>query len=66
MITYNELILVDPVGNAMLRAGNYMKHRKVVKTHQNVLVFFKGDTKQIKNIFPKIEVNTDESTDVQL
>jgi hypothetical protein len=27
------------------------KTRKVGKTHQNVLVFYKGDMKQIKNIY---------------
>jgi len=61
MPLYNELILVDPVGNLQMRVGKYMEHRKVGKTHQNVLVFFKGDPKQIKNIYPKIEI--DESTD---
>ena len=64
MVTYNELILVEMSGSAAMRASKHMGMRKVVKTHQNVLVFYKGDTKQIKNIFPKIEVNTDESTDV--
>lgn len=29
--------------------------RKVGKVHQNVLVFYKGDTKQIKNNYKAIE-----------
>lgn len=62
---YNELILVDPVGTARLRVGQYMKNRKVAKVHQNVLVFYKGDTKQIKEEFPEIEVDY-ESTDMEL
>jgi len=45
-----------------------MGNRKIGKCHQNVLVFFKGDPKQIKHIYPKLdfsELNTDdESTDV--
>ena len=61
---YNELILIDPIGNAAMRAGNQMDYRKVLKVHQNVLVFFKGDPKQIKTIYPKIEIQEDGSTDV--
>lgn len=51
---YNECILVEQAGNAAIRAGGQMKHRKVVKTHQQVLVFYKGDPRQIKNHFPEI------------
>lgn len=65
MTLYNELVLVDHVGTARLRAVKYMQHRKVVKVHQNVLVFYKGDTKQIKGIFPEIEVQADESADME-
>jgi hypothetical protein len=32
-----------------------METRKVAKMHQNVLVFYKGNTKNIQKIFPKIE-----------
>jgi hypothetical protein len=64
MPLYNELILIDPVGNLQMRVGKYMEHRKVGKTHQNVLVFFKGNTKEIKKNYPKIEIETHESTDV--
>ena len=32
-----------------------MENRKVAKTHQHLLVFFKGDPKKIKSEFPKIE-----------
>lgn len=49
---YNDIVLVAPAGTAQLRANKSMINRKVVKLHQNVLVFFKGDLKQIKNIFP--------------
>lgn len=39
---YNEAILATPIGSAMLRADNCMKNKKLVKTHQNILVFKKG------------------------
>jgi hypothetical protein len=44
---YNEAILVTPVGSLMLRAGKqFAASRKLGKTHQNVLVFVKGDGKK--------------------
>lgn len=65
MTLYNECVLVDPVGTATIRASNYMMTRKVVKVHQNVLVFYKGDTKQIKHEFPEIEVAEDDGADME-
>lgn len=45
---YNECILIDPVGTAALRAGKcFSAKRKVVKVHQNVLIFVKGNEKEI-------------------
>lgn len=60
MYLYNELILIQAVGNGALRANRYMGSRKVVKMHEQVLVFFKGDVKKIKEIYPKIEIIEDE------
>lgn len=57
MKLYNELILIESIGTLPQRVGRFMEHRKIGKCHQNVLVFYKGNTKEIKNIFPKIEVN---------
>lgn len=54
-VLYNELILVDPIGSAMLRCARYMRNRKVTKVHQNVLVFYKGNLKNIKNNYKTIE-----------
>ena len=43
---YNEAILVTPVGTLPIRAGRtFASTRKLGKTHQNVLVFVKGDGK---------------------
>lgn len=55
MLLYNELILVEMLGTAPVRANKLMEYRKAVKCHQNVLVFYKGDPKQIKKNFPKLE-----------
>lgn len=52
---YNELILINPFGTAPIRANNQMKTRKNVKVHQNVLVFYKGDTDKIKDNFDEID-----------
>jgi DNA modification methylase len=52
---YNEIILVETGASTALRAGRYMESRKVAKMHQNILVFYKGNTKNIKSNFPKIE-----------
>jgi len=62
MPLYNELILVESLGTLPQRAARYMKNRKVGKCHQNVLVFYKGNPKEIKNIYPVITVN--ESADI--
>jgi len=44
---YNEAILVTSAGSLALRAGKYFEtSRKLGKSHQNVLVFLKGDAKK--------------------
>lgn len=54
---YNEAILVTSVGSLPIRVGKqFSSGRKLGKTHQNVLVFFKGDPKRIKEDFGEIEV----------
>lgn len=46
---YNEIILKTVVGTGALRANRtFGTYRKVVKMHQNILVFVKGDEKKIK------------------
>ena len=52
---YNELILIETGASTALRASRYMESRKVAKMHQNILVFYKGDPKKIKQSFKKIE-----------
>lgn len=44
---YNEAILVTAVGSLPIRVGKQFESgRKLGKTHQNVLVFLKGDSKK--------------------
>lgn len=52
---YNDLILVEQLGTAALRVNLAFKNRTVLKTHQNVLVFYKGDKKEIQKNFPPID-----------
>ena len=54
---YNEMVLVEPIGTLPQRVGRYMTNRKIGKCHQNVLVFYKGDTSKIKNNFPKLDID---------
>lgn len=52
---YNEIILYNETGNLAITSGDYMKKaRKVGRQHQNVLVFYKGDTKHIKDKFGEV------------
>lgn len=49
---YNEMIFVENPASAALRCQRvFDSTRKVTKTHQNVLVFYKGNPKTIKSDF---------------
>ena len=53
---YNDIVLVENVGTAAIRANKTFKSmRKVIKTHQNILVFYKGNPKEIKNNYKSIQ-----------
>lgn len=48
---YNDAILVNTVGSLPIRVGRqFSRKRKLGKTHQNVLVFYKGAAKAIEPI----------------
>ena len=49
-VLWNEIILLNVAGTAPMRARNGMKNRKVCRVHQEVLVYYKGDPKNIKNL----------------
>ena len=58
VLLYNEMILVNQLGNLPMRAGKYMNgSRKVGKQHQNVLVFYKGNPKNIKANYPELDLS---------
>lgn len=54
---YNEAILVTQLGSLPIRAGHpFEASRKLGKTHQNVLVFVKGDAKRATKAIGPVEV----------
>jgi hypothetical protein len=54
---YNDIILINSVGTGALRGNtNFVRgHRKVVKLHQNILVFVKGDPKTAAMQIPELQ-----------
>ena len=49
---YNECILLEQYATAVMRAGMiFSAGRKLTKVHQNVLIFYKGNPKEIKHNF---------------
>lgn len=54
----NDIVLIRPDATANMRAAKYMKSRKVVRVHERVLVFYKGNPTAVKRNFKPI--TTDE------
>lgn len=58
---YNEAILITAVGSLPIRAGKiFTTSRKLGKTHQNVLIFVKGDGKKATEKCGPVEFFIDE------
>jgi len=58
MILYNEAILVNSIGSLPIRVGRiFGSYRKLGKCHQNVLIFYKGNPKKIKENYKEIKVD---------
>lgn len=52
------MILVEAIVTGAIRANKQFSNlRKVIKTHQNVIVFYKGDVKMIKQNYTDIEID---------
>jgi hypothetical protein len=52
---YNEAALVTPLGAVPIRAARlFRSHRKFGRTHQTVLVFYRGDPSRIAVDFPRL------------
>ena len=69
---YNEMIIAESLGTLPQRVGRYMNNRKIGKCHQNILVFYKGNPKNISKNFKKIDfsnleniINQNESSNTQ-
>ena len=57
---YNDIVLLSPVGNAAMRAGNFFTtSRKLGRIHQNVLVFVKGDPKKATEFCGEVDFTTE-------
>ena len=55
---YNEAILITAVGSLPIRAGKqFSSSRKLGKTHQNVLVFVKGDGKRAAKACGDVQID---------
>jgi len=64
MALYNEAVLVTAVGSLSIRVGKqFTSGRKLGKTHQNVLVFVKGDPRKATAWCGPVEVGTLEGAD---
>lgn len=49
---YNEAILITVAGSLPVRSARpFISGRKLGKTHQNVLIFYKGDPSKIRDIY---------------
>lgn len=48
---YNDAILINSYGTAHIRIAGNFKTRKLVRVHQNVLIFYKGNVNKIENMF---------------
>lgn len=54
-LLYNEIILYNETGNLAIVSGDYLdRARKVGRQHQNILVFYKGNPKNIGKKFGKV------------
>jgi DNA modification methylase len=51
---YNDIVLLNVVGSAAFRVRRNMRNRKVVRVHQNVLVFYKGNPQAIQDHFEEL------------
>jgi hypothetical protein len=58
---YNDIILFNQYGSLPTRiTRSFNSGRKIGKCHQNVLVFYKGDVKRIKENYPEIDFSGNE------
>lgn len=51
---YNDIVLVNAIGSAPMRANNLFRTRKVVHLHQNIFVFYKGSMNNHQNTIKEL------------
>src|SRR5262245_30070959 len=52
---FNEATLITPAGSLPARVGGpFSRYRKLGRTHQNILVFFKGKPQDMPKVLPDI------------
>lgn len=57
LVFYNEMILVNAAGTLPLRAARqFQATRKIGRTHQNVIVAYKGNPAGVSAVFPDIAI----------
>jgi DNA modification methylase len=56
---YNKLILVNPVSTGAVRATAQFRSRKIVKVHQDILVFYKGNVEEVRDHYPEMFAKED-------
>ena len=54
---YNDIILLNIIGRTAMTCVKGMRNRKIGKVHQNVLVFYKGNPKNIKQNYPELDLS---------
>lgn len=59
LAVYNEIILLNAVGSASMRARQTFKNRKCTRSHQEVIVFYKGDISKIQKEFGILQAEED-------
>ncbi len=63
---YNEAVLVTAVGSLPIRVGKqFGSSRKLGKTHQNILIFCKGDPKKATEKCGPVEVDLTDFTNAK-
>ncbi|NJR41214.1 MAG: DNA methyltransferase [Leptolyngbyaceae cyanobacterium CSU_1_4] len=61
---YNEAILVTAIGSLPMRVGKQFRGgRKLGKTHQNVLIFYNGDPRNIAAIHGEVVCSVEDPAD---
>lgn len=55
---YNEAILITPAGSLPVRVGKqFVSGRKLGKSHQNILCFYNGDPKRVREEFGDVDMD---------